>query len=252
MHWVTIIGIILIAVGTFLTYLGTSLSSKNDYEEGIAKFASKVEEILNNKEHPIKEEDRAKVVFEFDEWANDFLNSREEQRIKIEKQILTKKEQKLALNKAYNKIYTTFFDTLNQFLSSYNKTTKKKIKYDIPPFTEDLYSDSIRKYKAIIQFSKSSKWEIYLIRNKTFSDGLELPYIYINSLSNNEKKSRSINEVSLQIDPNSKYIHVFNAQNEFKDIELSRTIQLDNYPEGIKDLVKQILEFKLSHSNIPR
>jgi tetratricopeptide (TPR) repeat protein len=75
MHWLTIIGIVLIAIGTFLTYIGQGRSAKSDLsslQNNINEKNTKIEELItSNRELNVKVGEYQKAVTEKDKMIKE-------------------------------------------------------------------------------------------------------------------------------------------------------------------------------------
>ncbi|TSA25830.1 MAG: hypothetical protein D4R68_08205 [Ignavibacteriales bacterium] len=241
MNWIMILGIIVIAIGTFLTYLGSNYQSNkvsDDIKEKIQDTNAKIAAL--QKEPSINKEAVDKLDNEFSSWATEFIKNKDSQKLHYEKEILDNKGKELSLNKEWVPFYNCFFETLKNLLNAYNKSSKNKIAYEIPQLPDNLFSERINEFVAEIKFSKNIVWKISLRLNRLDI----LPYIDIN-VENNSKDTGCLTIVALI--RSRKNIRVLkNNQNIFITNNLMEEYDLDNYTNSLKTILKIIVEYQLA------
>lgn len=128
MHWLIIFGIVLIAVGTFLTYLGGNLQSNKVSDEIKDKLKSTNEKIDSlKKDNNINKGTIIEIENEFNSWAKDFFNKKDEYQLKHEMQDLNIKNKGVTLSMEWRSFYDYFFSNLKGMIDAYNKTNENKI-----------------------------------------------------------------------------------------------------------------------------
>ncbi len=239
MNWIMILGIILIAIGTFLTYLGSNLQSNKVSDEIKGKIQDTNAKIAAlQKEPSINKEAVDKLDNEFSAWATELIKNKDSQRLHYEKDILDIKGKELSLSKEWLTFYNFFFETLKNLLDAYNRTAKNLITYEIPPLPNNLFSESINNFVANIKFSKQISWNIIL--SKEIS---EIPSINITVI--NESK----NIGGLSIAPMSitdKVMYIFKDKDIFMTNDLLSKYDLGDYKNSLKTILKIIVEYQLT------
>ncbi len=250
MNWITILGIVIIALGTLLTYYGSSLSSKNDKNEITDKIDSFKENIEKVKKENIsvseKEEKIKKIEDEFSSWAEQFEKKKEDHKIAIDKNDVNLREKKAHLNNKWHELYTDFFSSLTEMVAAINKVNEqRKITFkENPKFPNNIYAASDDKFKVIIQFNKNVYWFIWLRIREPLNDN-DIPYIEICVSDKADYYSRSWGDLSFKIVPDYDKIRI-ETMNIFDKAGFEREYKLEpNTKKQLTDLLKKAFEYQI-------
>ena len=167
MNWITIFGIIFLAIGTFMTIYGPTLNSNKDAEdikEQISKFSEKLEQAkmdTNPNTKPVDPVKLNKIESEFDEWAKKFINEKAARRLELERKNIDAKEREIELSEAWYPIYSKLFNDIQDYLEAYNVNSGDKIEYNFPSLPTNLFSEKMVHLHCTISFQPKRNWDIF-------------------------------------------------------------------------------------------
>lgn len=251
MNWITIFGICVIALGTFLTYYGSSLNNKKDKQEitdKIEGFNEKLESIsTQNIPSPEKEKQVEQVKQEYMQWAEKFVSNKEEQLVELDKTDVALREEKISLNKQWHSIYSDFFTSITEMVNAYNSASgQEKVKFiENQQFPASIYSATPDNFKVIIQFNDNLHWTIWLkvrepIKNKY------LPSINISVAENKDfLKYQSFNWGDLSFQPYSDNQIRVETLNIFDKANFEEKYELGETRQELNDLLKKAFEYQI-------
>jgi hypothetical protein len=245
---IAIIGVIIFALGTYLTYYGTTIVNKKDKEEikkDILSFSKKIDDLNKGaKSEEIKKE-AIKLETEFKLWADDFLKNKPRKKIELEKSEIDFKIKNIELNEKYKAIYEFFYKCLKNFIDAYNENLNKKIFYEIPEqFPQNVFITG-EKYIAKIQFEEKLFWKFELRTTKSIGTEDRYPIIYIIIDNKLEDISLPLPEITIHIKLDKNQIYLLKYGDLLRIPALKDEYELDNYEKSIKNIIKELMEYQL-------
>ena len=125
-----IIGIILIALGTFLTFFGSHIQSKRDksnFEEKHHEVIASIASVKAQQDSTKDSGTTAKIEKEYLEWADQFFGGLEKTKLSLEKEKIEEVEMQLDLSNKYRYLYEAFVGTFNSYINAYNEGSGNRI-----------------------------------------------------------------------------------------------------------------------------
>jgi hypothetical protein len=249
MNWITILGILIIAVGTLTTYYGSSLSSNKDKKEITDKldnFNQNIEKIKSENIPPQEKTEKInKIKSEFDAWAEQFMNNKDEKKVAIEKNEVIISEQKIQLNNQWRPLYVKFFTSLNKMVTSYNRVNAESniLLLENPALPNNIYKAKSDKFKVIVQFNTKVYWIIYL-RVREPIDKILIPSIEILYSDKTGTSLLSSGDLTLEPYPDQNKIFV-ETYSIFDKAGFKNTYDLDPNFDQITELLKKAFEYQV-------
>ncbi|MFC5270270.1 hypothetical protein [Adhaeribacter terreus] len=249
MNWITIIGIVFIAIGTFLTFYGPSIDSKKDKEELNQKFSEFNNELKSIRREDIpqseKEQKIAELKNEYSQWASEFSNNKELYKLEYQKNNLGLEEKKLAINKEWKYFYSNFFTQLESSVIAYNEYSKNgKIeiieKFQFPSI---IFNADHKNFFYILKFGETIFWKIFILNNQTFKEK-ELPPIVISVSNKNIGDDFVMPALGIYPFPERKLIIVRKLNNEI-NIPPKEEFPLNNYEKSMQEIIKGIVQYQV-------
>ncbi|MCC9137157.1 hypothetical protein ACFSKU_20875 [Pontibacter silvestris] len=115
-----VIGILIIAIGTFIMYVGSGKSSDKSQKEILEKFEETQHKIDALKSSPnTNSKEIAKIEDEFNEWANDFIKTKDLKKLDLEKKGLDVKSNRIVLSSKWKPQLDSFFSSLKSMIDVY-------------------------------------------------------------------------------------------------------------------------------------
>lgn len=163
-----ILGAFINSFALLFSFYGSKLLREKENRESNRQLNEKFEELKDeiDKVRLIENEDEKankliEIKNDFANWANAFHKDINIKRLSIEEKNLDIQKRQLENNKVYRKNFVSFLSNLEQMILAYNEKTKKTLKYDIPEFPANIYSQLAHEYKAKIFFEDNNCWLIY-------------------------------------------------------------------------------------------
>lgn len=253
MSYLIVIGIILLSIGSFVTYLG----SKNENDESqkqvndkLDNFNKKLDAISNSSLTPVEKEKKISTIkSEFDIWAKQLHNNYSELVLLHDKKILSASEEKLVKNKKWIPIFRNFFDKLIQMIKSINKETSFntiKIHSSSSTFPRDVFTDEVEEYFKILEFSTEDFLKVKVSYLK--SQKKHIPFLNFECYDDFE-------EAKTDFGPRNQLTIFFNDDDTFHistegsfdtiEFELSKENNSKCSIDNITDLLKKIIQHQL-------
>lgn len=279
MNWQTLIGIVAGAIGSicltlgsskwFLIVIGTILlviggislayGGKKEGQKNSEKIENRIEEALqklDNIKMGISHGEVEKVVSksgkeileiedEIKNIVDEFFSNRTEKEFNIRKGQLEIHERELRLNREWIHIYIYLFDLMKKLLISYNEklSEKNKIFFEIPETPNNLFSEEVSFFKAIIKFSNGLECKSYLsVLRPIERDRVPAIYFVIDKRSKDRSDSA---EYFLLIHTEENFFDIHKNRGELSIIGLTErkySIDENNYKNSIMDFIKNLFE----------
>ncbi len=255
MHWLILVGIAFIAIGTLLTYLGSNYQSNKVSNEIINKIDSTNEKIKELKKDPEINKGELQIIEnEFDSWASRFVQNKDSYKLKIEKDNVNSKETEINLSHTWLPFYENFFNTLDKMIKAYNTHSKHKIVVGTYSLPSSLFSEEVNNFIFKVSFKENMHWAIFLtsLGNQDYEI---LPMISICQLSQSpfdkqfSKKKVALFNADLSFYPNLQNSKIRIFYNRFRIKEIQDEYDLINYQAAIKDLIRLLFEHQLALLN---
>jgi len=249
MNWIIIIGIVIIALGTFLIYYGSSLSSSKDKKE-IKGYIDSVNQNINqiqadNIPQAEKEEKIKKIESEFDLWAKQFIHSKEGKRIAFDKNEISLRELKDKLNNQWRELYVKFFTSISQMIKAFNQATGKSIILlkENPNLPINIYDAKPENFKVIIQFNSNVYWNIWLKISEPIEEP-KIPSINIEVTDQPIFRPYAFGDIRFSINTENKKVYV-DCFKSFEKAGFKREYSLDAEANQMTILLKKAFEFQI-------
>lgn len=241
MNWIIILGIIFIALGSYLTYFGANINSAKIKKEVVSKIEqteNSIKEAMHSQ--TIDKEAYNKLLTldnDFENWAQDIIKGKE---LAIKKELLKRQNEEvsdLTERLGRSKVVLPYFETFIQDITSafhslrkYDKSTHLKlISVELP---SDLFYDP--KNPTIFQIILTSKSTMYLYFASDFNGTyVEYPKLYFKKAGNN------FNEFKSSISPAESEAVCSNLMIDFEK-NIFEFKAHERYNEGYGNLLKTL------------
>jgi len=260
MSFIIIIGIVLIAIGSFITYAGSKKDSDKSQQEinyKLDSFNKKLDTVSQSNLSSIDKQKKVeKIKSEFDGWAKDLIDNYSELELSHEKKVLENLEIKLEINKIWSPIFSKAFFDLIQMVESVNKnipSNKISIHSSNAVFPKDIFSDEAKTYCQIFGFKEKYFLRIRIYLQKSV---IQIPTLYLtlhNDLDQAKKDFNAVGELSMNfLSDNKFYLHKNGTFNLFK-FNSANEENIGDYPRypisEITDFFKAIIQYQFVVSN---
>ncbi|NQT34305.1 hypothetical protein HQ587_03875 [bacterium] len=203
-----ILGIILIAFGTFLTFYGSSIKSKQDNKTMQFEFKAKYDEVISkidslkfpsqsdqyNGEINSTKSDVDAIENDYLKWADQFFSNIESTQLEDAKYGLGKKEKEIELSRKYRSVYICFLDQVKSFIDAYNQRSEVKITYTFPTLPPNIYNAEEQNYLSEIRFNKEVIWAVFISGGNALEG--DIPRIIISRSDKNGIESAKKEDLS--------------------------------------------------------
>jgi hypothetical protein len=252
-YWIPILGIIVIAIGTAFTLYGPSMDSKKDKKELSEKLEEFSEKLIELKTDGGDTSTAVEEVNnEFNDWAKNFVESKGLMKIEMEKSEIEVKEKEEVLSKEWRKFYLVFFDNLNNLIEAYNSLPKTGHKVKIirkEALPGNIFSNAANSFYWVIEFKENVFWYLHLRIERPRTENV-IPNIVLSLLDNYSEKRVFVIVPSLTIYTSLEY-HSISIYKEkwFSELKLERSYDLQDYEKHLKVIVQTIFEQQLLRLN---
>lgn len=254
----TVLGVIINAIGLLVMTIGSSISDKKDKSEIIEKISIFKEEINKIKKSSTNEEalnSVKKVENEFNEWAEEFVGNLESKSIKRQKDEILLKETEIDVSNKWRYIYQYVFEVIRQMLEAYNEKANKKIEFTIPALPINLFGEDAEALKCLIIFNENKVWRIGLGKVSPHKREKYTPTIDIRffigdkAIDHSQYNSSDSSSIFLHLDIEDEKISVNTLFLNILIGKLKNTysIKANEYKESIKELFITLIEYELSN-----
>jgi len=251
MHPLIVLGIIIIAIGTFILYLGSMRQSNQVNEEIQKKLNMTSDKIDSLKKDPgINKESINEIDDEFNSWAKDFTNNKNAHQLNFEKENLDIQKKQNDLSIEWRPMYIYFTQTLKNLLDAFNQNNDWKIVYSIPELPNNLFSEEFQNYVIKLKFNDRQSMLMAFFSSRSTA----LPNIYIANIYNKnifeKEKKYSVTDVGLgglTISPDIEVneIRIYIIEHYYPLLKLKGDYSLKDYEKSIKEILKTIIEYKI-------
>ena len=250
MSYLIIIGIILLAIGSFVTYLGSKKDNDESQQVLIDKINAFRVELNNAQNDQTNESDKVskinEITNEFDSWATSLKENLSEIKLSYNKSELEFSEKELKLNKEWRSFYLDIFKNIESMVLSINKNLDKKNKIIITkpvPFPTSLFRNEEQEYNLIIKFDEYNFWIVSLYRFYMKHNNSNLPNIEISFEDSVENLENLVpqNFMALIIVKDSVG---YEKKGIFKHIDVTKFSQKLNI-DNINEILKDCMQFQI-------
>ena len=256
MNLLIILGIIAIAIGTYLTFLGVfrrSNVSENrilkEIERTQKQTESKIDNILTADELSVQQREEIKLVRnEFDDWAKNLKNNLEKKKIEYQKAELDNKEERFELNIKWRYLYVNYFDGCRKIIEAINKNSEYNIEYSFPDLPENIFLENYEKYFATIDFKNNIQWQFSFTPAKGTDQSL-FPSIFIYIIKSSENsRAEWLDAFSILFHPEEKTFRTILLLNNYLNVDAIDMKRWYNEPFDLNQMdsfMKSIVELQL-------
>ncbi len=256
MNFLIDLGILVIAFGSYLIYLGNKKDNDKSQKILIDQINSFKQELNNARNDESNVLDKTTIIEdisnEFDSWAKHLIDNYSELELSHEKLILNESEEKLTRNKKWGPIFSKIFNNLIQMVESINKTATNKIKIHSSnsAFPKNIFTDKGDLFFQILEFNQEDFLKVkisYLHYSKTYKQLIQ--FTHYKNLEEAKMDFLSIDKLSIFFNENDTF-HIstdgsFNSfeyktsENKYDEYSISETT----------DLLKKIVQYQFITSN---
>jgi hypothetical protein len=187
MNTLTLIGIVVIAIGTVLMVVG----QKSDDDESSKALEKRIEEVRSELQVARSANDTAAIQSlqsEFDGWATSFLESKEQQRITVQRERLAATDSQLQISAAVRPRYSGIVADLRGVLNAYNGRATTPIEFHLPELPNNVFdAQDPTTYLGWIQFGPTLYWQVAVFPSGKIGGGKDGPGLWI-SLASGKKR----------------------------------------------------------------
>lgn len=175
MHWLTITGIVLVAIGTGVVLYGGVLQNRREASQTTEQVAEKIQSAMDRMEKVQVEsaegaEEVEQVRDEFRVWAERFLENRGERHIAIQRARLSTIEEQMELTERVQGFLTECFEITRRLLEAYNSASGQDLEIDIPSsIPENVFQVPC---SGSVRFNDGVKWRVQVRARKGLPDFL--------------------------------------------------------------------------------
>jgi hypothetical protein len=159
----TIVGIIVVGLGTLLVVKGQMVQSRHDsssVEHKIDEIREELAKAKSASDSPVIDS----IQSEFDAWAQDFLKTKDEQKLDLQRERLATLSSQLQLSSAARPLYQTFIDALRGAVAAYNSRSTHQIRAELSDLPGNLFDEARKEpYFGWIAFSDTVYWHVSLL-----------------------------------------------------------------------------------------
>ena len=258
MSFIIVIGIILIAIGSLITFFGSKKDSDKSQQIVIDKidaFSKELNKVKNDSSNGLEKASKIdELTNEFDTWAVNLKENYPEIKLSYHKLEVEFSEKELKLNKEWKPFYLEVFKNIEKMIVSINKHLNEKDKIVLTKnslLPQSLFNKTEPTLIWILKFNENNFWKIELYRYNMQNDKLNLPDIQIlfednlDKLNNLENVIAPRNLMRLMITNDSIKCEV---KGKFRYIDINR-FSNDPSIENINEILKTCLQYQLVHIN---
>lgn len=243
----TILGIILIAIGSYAIYFGATKADKKTQQEITDKIVETQHQIEALKIEPNIDQTEVKNINnEFSSWADNFIKNKEKEIVKLDKTDVVLREEMIRLNNEWHDIYSNFFSTLTKMIEAYKKASghSKILIKENPELPANVYNARPDKFKVIVQFNKSLFWVIWLKVKEPIKDET-IPSINIDVVKDEDLKYKSFNWGDLSLIPSTDNMIRVETMNTFDKANFNNQYEFGKEKKELNDLLKKAFEYQI-------
>ncbi|MEA3494240.1 MAG: hypothetical protein U9R38_07670 [Candidatus Margulisiibacteriota bacterium] len=236
-----IVGVILLGAAGYYEHLGSSASIRKEF----SSFKAQLEEFKKDTSSNKIKTQIQELENDFTDWYNKFLSEKDIRKIEIEKKELAIKQRIAETNNKYRSVYAYFFESLKKHVDAANLKGQKEIRYKIPHFPKNIFSDETNHYKTTIEFKNKTIWKIS-VRSRGYSDYNILPVIDL-AIENQEQFNKMMGRAGfqIQIDPDANSIAITEYKYKLDFYNLNVSYGLDKYKSSFDEIIGKFLEYQL-------
>jgi hypothetical protein len=250
MNGYIIIGIVIIAVGTFFVQYGARLESKRSGTKSEARLEQISQDLAELKGRPksaLSQESVLRVQEDVTAWAKDFATDRQTKELTF-KQRKLEQEQAAQHANALAREYAVFFvNVLRDTLQSYQKIAGQQITYELSEVPSNLFDNRNASYSGNIVFSSTRRWVISAFATTSTPD-VGGPWVNVDLVTKHadSKNESSAGDFFFRFSPDSTR-YFLNVRGEFGAAYStpSFTDATASFDGRIKGVVKTLVENEL-------
>lgn len=247
---ILVIGIFFIAGGTLLTIYGPLKKSKEsearilkEIERTQEQTDSRISEALKSNDLSAEKKEEIEAIGnEFDEWAKGLKGDFEQKKIELQKVELDDQANRIELNKKWKHIYVDFFGNMSQLIDAVNNNLGYNIVYNFPAFPENIFNTDYQDYIATIDFTNNIQWGISFHARES-SDYSIFPNIrvYIRRLDQNNFP-HTLDEFVIALEPGTDEYLLFLRRNDYLNLSAINVNQQHRTPYNYSSILKKMQE----------
>lgn len=247
-NYLQILGIVIIAIGTFLIYSGAKLDSdqsQNEITKKLDIFNNKLKEVKNSK---LNDEDKLRKIDtiknEFDEWAKNLNSNLAEVELSNEKKKLSHAEKTTLRRKKFSTILSSAYQDISLMVTSIQKEIPSAgvIYYSSNRYLPtDFFTDSANNYYQVIKFTPN---QFIKINSETLwkdREKVSISFNVYNAVSNSKNKFALTDDI-LDIGFLDDFFYIQKG-GTFKNLFLDNEKSYYSFNE-LKIVIKQIITYQ--------
>ena len=166
MHWLSMLGIALVAVGTALTLFGSHLRARRDSIETteivsghIDQALTEIQALQSSASDAEPDERIEQIESEFRVWARDLLESRSSRKLEFEQAQLSSKQTELEISGTLRPFVLAVQSTVVGLVEAFNAEAGTTVSVETQRPPENLY-DEATQWHTRVEFNDSTYWHI--------------------------------------------------------------------------------------------
>lgn len=162
MNLLTVVGIVLIAGGTFLTILGQQRDSKADIkaaDQKVTQVLNRLDELQDDSISESQRDSLGKIETEFRDWAARFLSTLPDRKAELAQKQLQIENREIEASRQLRPIYQASLDALTGRLQALSASGGPAVRLDLPPLPSNLNSAE-NNYQGWIVFNPKNAWRV--------------------------------------------------------------------------------------------
>ena len=231
----TICGIVVVGFGTLMMLWGQLAQSKAD-SKSLEKKIEEVKETIAKAKTGSGDQGISKIQSEFDKWAEDFIRTKDQQRVTFQRERLAKQDNDLRLSAIARPIYQDVVVTFRGAIGAYNSKSKRRIECELPDLPNNLFA----KYSGWIEFGKDKYWFIELLETSPH-DQKDPPGLWV-SLGRGKTSGPSMQYVNIAVSADASTVGFSEHGNDVLVIpEMKDTLKLTSDRSNLRSIMTKWL-----------
>jgi hypothetical protein len=246
MNFYTILGLILVALGTVLMTYGGVFQARTDgksSEEKLDKISHDLADLRGKPKTELSEDAITRVEHDVEEWAKDFASDKQRRKLVIDQKRSDHDniaEHTASLGRDY---FAFALSVMRDALHSYSERSSVPITVNLPQVSDRLFADADVRYEGDVVFSRTHRWQIITLTTHDSND-VAPPMIIIrliNGISGREK-----GEFMLRFAADMKTFFIRFQQDFQLALSMDSTHKpITEYEPMTKSLLLKLIEFQL-------
>lgn len=253
MNWITLIGIIIIAIGSALTFYGSTIGSKKDKDEIINKIEEFTNDLNELKNENIPKEEKeikvAQIETDWNKWAKQFASNKEIRLLENEKNKIENRKTRIEYNNLWHGLYESYFRNLENIVYAYTALNPQDSIEFIkkPELPNNVFEPNPDGNICILKFSNDCYWFFWIRVPESMEEG-DLSSIHLNYSSNADFKTYLWGDIGITFNPHENEVKL-RIERKFRNIGLNDRYQFQNDVDIVAEILKKAFEYEVINRN---